>query len=181
MGMNGSRERRLFNFGLLISLGPEYKEESVTLPMSNSAPTSITVKHRAKDGNVSEISCSENVHSYNCFIGGVDLADQLRGYYHVRMKSRKFYKFCLWVFGSSLEAHYKVSVLCRYIFWFRFDCCTVNAFILQSFRFLPGLGADWRLQLPSEVLTSRTNLWCGRPPVHSTCKTEEDEWHQHHN
>lgn len=42
-------------------------------------------------------------------------------------------KFCLWVFGSSLEAHYKVFVFCRYIFWFRFDCCTVNAFILQRY------------------------------------------------
>ena len=91
---------------------------------TNSAPTSTTVKRRAKDGSVSKISCSENVHSYNRFMGRVDLADQLRGYYHVRLKCRKFYKFCLclWLlFGSTLQ-----SV-------FLFNCCTVNAFILQRY------------------------------------------------
>ena len=62
---------------------------------TNSAPTSTTVKCRAKDRSVSKISCPENVHSHNRFMGRVDLADQLRGYYHVRLKCRKFYKFCL--------------------------------------------------------------------------------------
>ena len=60
---------------------------------TNSSPSaSTTVKRRAKDGSVADISCPENINLYNRFMGGVDMADQLRGYYHVRMKCRKFYK-----------------------------------------------------------------------------------------
>ena len=33
---------------------------------------------------------------YNAHIGGVDLGDQHRKYYQVRMKSRKFYKYIFW-------------------------------------------------------------------------------------
>ena len=43
--------------------------------------------------------------------GGVDKNDQLRKYYHVRLKSRKFY---------------------RYIFWFLFEVSLVNAYILHA-------------------------------------------------
>ena len=32
-----------------------------------------------------------NITSYNKYMGGVDKADQLRSYYQLRMKSRKFY------------------------------------------------------------------------------------------
>ena len=46
---------------------------------------------------------------YNNNMGGVDNNGQLRGYYHVRLKCRKFYK---------------------YIFWFLFDVAIVNSFIL---------------------------------------------------
>ena len=49
---------------------------------------------------------------YNRFMGGVDLGDQLRGSYHVRLKNRKNYK---------------------YIFCFLFDVAITNAFILHSF------------------------------------------------
>ena len=42
-------------------------------------------------------------------MGGVDQNDQLRGYYHVRLKSRKYYK---------------------YIFWFMFEVAITNALIL---------------------------------------------------
>ena len=47
--------------------------------------------------------CIQQIH------GGVDRCDQLRGYYRLRTKSKKFY---------------------RYVFWFLFDCCIVNAFTL---------------------------------------------------
>lgn len=42
-------------------------------------------------------------------MGGVDHNDQLRGYYHVRLKCRKCYK---------------------YIFWFLFDVAITNSYIL---------------------------------------------------
>ena len=44
-------------------------------------------------------------------MGGVDDNDQLRGYYHVRLKCRKLYK---------------------YIFWFLFDVAIVNSFIVST-------------------------------------------------
>ena len=45
-------------------------------------------------------------------MGGVDLGDQLRKYYSVRLKYRKNYK---------------------YFFWFIFDVCITNSFILSKF------------------------------------------------
>ena len=71
-----------------------WKDTKLVYVMSTNATPSVstTVKRRARDGSVREISCPPNVYNYNRFMGGVDLADQLRGYYHVRMKCRKFYK-----------------------------------------------------------------------------------------
>ena len=77
---------------------------------TNSDPTTpATVQRKEKDGTTHTVSCPRNVVAYNKYMGGVDHADQLRNYYHVRCKSRKFY---------------------RYLFWFAFDCAVVNAFIL---------------------------------------------------
>ena len=45
------------------------------------------------------------------YMGDVDEADQLRGYYHVRLKCTKNYE---------------------YVFWFMFDVATTNSFILYS-------------------------------------------------
>lgn len=44
-------------------------------------------------------------------MGGVDRGDQLRQYYHLRLKSRKFYK---------------------YIFWFLVDVSITNTYILHK-------------------------------------------------
>ena len=44
-------------------------------------------------------------------MGGVDLGDQLRKYYSVHLKCNKNYK---------------------YIFWFMFDVCITNAYVLTS-------------------------------------------------
>ena len=45
-------------------------------------------------------------------MGGVDIGDQYRHYYQVRMKSRKFYK---------------------YIFWFLFEVSILNSFVLHKY------------------------------------------------
>ena len=45
-------------------------------------------------------------------MGGVDRGDQLRGYYHVRLKCVKNYK---------------------YIFWFLFEVAVTNAYILTHY------------------------------------------------
>ena len=82
----------------------------VSIMSTNCQPTGpTTVRRKQKDGQVQSVPCPPNVVAYNKFMGGVDRCDQLRGYYRLRMKSKKFYK---------------------YVFWFLFDCCIVNAFTL---------------------------------------------------
>ena len=77
---------------------------------TNSDPTTATtVQRKNRDGTSNTVSCPRNVVAYNKYMGGVDHADQLRNYYHVRCKSRKSYK---------------------YLFWFAFDSAIVNAYIL---------------------------------------------------
>ena len=85
-------------------------KKQVTVLSTNCQPTgSTTVMRRQKDGQKESVPCPPNVVAYNKYMGGVDKCDQLRGYYRVRVKSKKCYK---------------------YIFWFLFDCSIVNSFTL---------------------------------------------------
>ena len=70
-----------------------------------------TVRRRQKDGTQVEVSCPTSISLYNKYMGGVDRNDQLRGYYNVRLKGRKFYK---------------------YIWWFLFDVVVTNSYILAK-------------------------------------------------
>lgn len=82
----------------------------VTMIATNSDPTKqTTVNRKKKDGSHAAIPCPEIPVLYNRYMGGVDLNDQLRGYYHIRLKGRKYYK---------------------YIFWFLVDVTITNAYIL---------------------------------------------------
>ena len=77
---------------------------------TNSDPTQqTTVQRKARDGTSSTFCCPESISLYNKFMGGVDRNDQLRQYYAIRMKGRKYYK---------------------YIWWFLFDVAVTNAYIL---------------------------------------------------
>ena len=64
---------------------------------------------RKKDGMSIMVRSPQSVVLYNRNMGGVDHNDQLRGYYYVRLKSHKFYK---------------------YIFWFLFEVAVTNTHIL---------------------------------------------------
>ena len=78
----------------------------VCVAASNSDPTtSELVKRKKRDGSHDNFSCPQAVYLYNRYMGGVDRNDQLRGYYQVRLKGRKYYK---------------------YIFWFLFDLAITN-------------------------------------------------------
>ena len=82
----------------------------VVVAATNSDPTlSMTVARKQKDGSRVSVTSPASVALYNQYMGGVDHNDQLRGYYHVRLKCRKYYK---------------------YIFWFIFDLAITNAYIL---------------------------------------------------
>ena len=76
-------------------------------------PTSTTtVRRKRGDGSTILVTCPQAIVDYNQHMGGVDRGDQYRKYYHVRMKSRKSYK---------------------YIFWFLFETCILNSFILHRY------------------------------------------------
>ena len=113
-------------------------------------PTSTSMVTR-KRGNGSTISIPSPtaIVDYNNHMGGVDIGDQYRKYYQVRMKSRKAYK---------------------YIFWFLMEICSLNAFILHrhyltSQQKKPPTYLEFRIQLAKQLIgdyNSRKRL--GRPP-----------------
>ena len=67
------------------------------------------VQRKKKDGTSATFNCPSSLVKYNQYMGGVDRNDQLRGYYHIQLKCRKYYK---------------------YIFWFLFDLAITNLYIL---------------------------------------------------
>ena len=70
-----------------------------------------TVSRRERDGSVVDVSVPSAILTYTKYMGGVNLGDQLRKYYSVCLKCVKNYK---------------------YFFWFLFDVCITNAFILSK-------------------------------------------------
>ena len=67
-----------------------------------------TVQRKTRDGTRNTIDCPQSVYLYIKYMGGVDHNDQLRQYYNVRLKGRKYYK---------------------YIWWFLFHVAITNAYI----------------------------------------------------
>ena len=81
----------------------------VVVISTNLNPTqSTTVQRKARDGTSKTVCCPQSISSYNKFMGGVDHNDQLRQYYGIRIKGRKYYK---------------------YLWWFLFDVAVTNAYI----------------------------------------------------
>ena len=82
----------------------------VTVLSSNVQPGEVdTCKRKQKNGTHMQLSCPVAVVEYVKYMRGVDQNDQLRTYYLVRLKSRKFYK---------------------YIFLFLFELAVTNAFVV---------------------------------------------------
>ena len=93
----------------------------------------------ANRGSTIEVACPSSVVLYNRYMGGVDCNDQLRQYYHVRSRGRKYY---------------------RYIFCFLFETCVANSFILYRYFCTSNQPhaqklktyLDFRLQLHKELV-----------------------------
>ena len=84
-----------------------WKDKVVNIASTLADPLDhTTVNRRQKDGTQLAIQCPLCVALYNKYMGGVDLGDQLKGSYHVRLKNRKNYK---------------------YIFYFLFDMAITNS------------------------------------------------------
>jgi len=95
------------------SLGILQDKKTVTMAATMCQPNATTmVQRRQKDGSSMMVPCPESVVMYNQYMGGVDRGNQLRGYYHVRLKCVKNYK---------------------YIFWFLFEAAVTNAYILTHY------------------------------------------------
>ena len=65
------------------------KDKRLVYVMSMNCNPTSTVNVKRKPNKVKKQPL--NITSYNKYMGGVDKADQLRSYYQLRMKSRKFY------------------------------------------------------------------------------------------
>ena len=79
---------------------------------TNGGPTmNVQVLRKKKDSTRTPVNCPQSISLYNKFMGGVDYNDQLRGYYHVWLKCRKYYK---------------------YIFWFLFDVAVISSTYLAG-------------------------------------------------
>ena len=112
---------------------------------------SCVVKRQQTDGSRIEVACPSSVVLYNRYMGGVDRNDQLRQYYHIRNRGRKYY---------------------RYILWFLFETCVANSFILyrnfctshQPHARKLKTYLDFRLQLHKEFVGDYCSChWLGRP------------------
>lgn len=106
---NWTRNRKQSN-RLAVSVWQDNR--SVVVASTNCDPTQATfVQRHQKDGSRSSIPCPTSIDLYNKFMSGVDHNDQLRGYYSVRTKGKKCYK---------------------YIWWFLFDVAVTNMYILAK-------------------------------------------------
>lgn len=109
MKQRGESQTRQYH-NLTVSVWQDNK--AVTVAATNGDPTiDVQVMRKKKDGTRTAVNCPQSVSLYNKYMGGVDHNDQLRGYYHVRLKCRKYYK---------------------YIFWFLFDVAVINSYILAT-------------------------------------------------
>ena len=139
---------------LLVSLWQDTK--SVSCLSTNHSPSQVTVLRRQKDGRRTLVPCPLSIKVYNMFMGGVDKNDQLRGYYSVRSKSRKSYK---------------------YLFWFLFDVAIVNSYILYAYSAAVGRKKnmkEFRLELANQLLgTYNSRKYRGRPHAHYEKKSRK--------
>ena len=78
----------------------------VVLIATNSNTTKTeTVKEKKRDCTFTYYKCPSSLSVYNRYMGGVNHNDQLRGYYNVHLKCRKYYKTS----GFVESRHYLLS------------------------------------------------------------------------
>lgn len=112
-----------------------------------------TVNRKQRDGTIVQVPTVPVVKTYNKSMGGVDLHDQLRGYYALGTKSRKWW---------------------RYLFWFCIDLSIVNAFILEQ----KAIDHRSRTQLKFRVELAKNLIgdFTSRGRTASSGQTEAGHW-----
>jgi hypothetical protein len=122
------------NSNLTVAVWQDTKPVTICSTMSQSVPLD-EVSRKLRNGDHETFPCPHAITTYNKFMGGVDKNDQLREYYHVRLKSHKYYK---------------------YLFWMVFDIAVTNGLILAKNK--PNLKSHtkslkaFRSQLATELL-----------------------------
>ena len=115
---------------------------------TNVDPTkTATVKRKNKDGTTRMVPCPQSPLLYNKYMGGVNINDQLRSYYHLRLKGRKYYK---------------------YIFWFLVNVTITNTYILCKHHTQLNITStkDFRVELAKSLIGSYySRKRPGRPSV----------------
>ena len=95
-GLNKRGESRTYQQdNLTISVWQDNRPVVLISTCSNPTTTN-SVLRKGRDGTTATYSCPNSLALYNQHMGGVDRNDQLRGYYHVRLKCRKYYKYIFW-------------------------------------------------------------------------------------
>ena len=89
---------------------PVYFLSSQSDPVGND-----TVRRRQRNGTVIQVPSAPVVKTYNNNMGGVDLSDQMRGYYMAGRKSKKWWRCLMWFFVD-------VSIVNAYILE-KSSCC----------------------------------------------------------
>ena len=85
-----------------------WQDRKVVICMSSNCQPSghSTVPRRLLDRYRTDVPCPDSIISYNQYMGGVDVGDQLRGYYKCRSKSRKFYKYVIFLLDIAITNAY---------------------------------------------------------------------------
>ena len=71
-----------------------WRDSKVILLVSNIGSNSIskTTRKLGQEASSTMVPCPENIIKYSETARGVDLMDQMIGYYHVELRSKKWYK-----------------------------------------------------------------------------------------
>lgn len=90
----GSSDYRITNTGIGVY---KWKDTKFVMLASNYHSSEITTVTRKDNfGRKKDILCPQVVRDYNCYMGGVDHADQLRTTYGVNRKSKKWWHRIFW-------------------------------------------------------------------------------------
>ena len=102
-----------------------HDKRPVVILSSDVSPEETTeVRRRTKaPPHQKVVKVPTQVHEYNMYMGGVDLSDQLRGYYPPGRTAKKWWK---------------------YLFWYCLDTCICNAYLLGSKHLPADKSAKWR-------------------------------------
>ncbi len=85
-------------------------QRPVVVAATNGDPIKAAqVMRKSKDGSSEPVNCPF-LYNNNKHKGGMDHSNQLRGYYHVRLKCRKYYKY-IWFLFDVITISFKLCIM----------------------------------------------------------------------